>query len=168
MYQKYLYSSSGEPTWWKYNGKSGCESNLLVRFNYTADPRDQRPKSQSTNLTVCSQTPKEETQNLPLEVSARLNGGVAQHGQWSLWTQPLLCSHPLSSQKHAWFTTENFLGHLCIPETGSGQMRGEDSEKDTCLLGASQITKDLKPLILWIWRIVSKYVNGERRSTGTS
>ena len=22
------------------------------------------------------------------------------------------CSHPLSSQKHAWFTTENFLGAL--------------------------------------------------------
>ena len=43
MYQKYLHSSSGEPTWWKYNGKSGCESNLLVRFNYTADPRDQSP-----------------------------------------------------------------------------------------------------------------------------
>ena len=81
---------------------------------------------------------------------------------------PPPCSHPLSSQKHAWFTTENFLGHFCMPETGSGQMWGEDSEKDTCLLGASQITKDLKPLILWILKIVSNYANGERRPTGTS
>ena len=43
MYQKYLHTSSGEPTWWKYNGKSGCKSNLLVRLIYTADPRDQSP-----------------------------------------------------------------------------------------------------------------------------
>ena len=114
MYQKYLHSSSGEPTLRKYNGKSGCESNLLVRFNYTADPRDQRPKSQSTNLTVCSQTPKEETQNLPLEVSARLNGGVAQHGQWSLWTQPLLHVHILWPHRNMHGSLQRTFWGTCV------------------------------------------------------
>ena len=103
-------------------------------------------------------------------------GSLSQTTWWScsagsvvtVDSAPAPCSHPLSSQKHACFTTQNLLGHLCIPETGSGQMRGEDSEKDTCLLGASQITKDLKPLILWILKIVSNYANGERRPTGTS
>ena len=69
------------------------------------------------------------------------------------------CSLPGSSG-HGFSRQEECNGchcllHFCILETGNGDMLGEETEKDTCLLGAPQITKDLKFLILGILKNVS-------------
>ena len=149
MYQKYLHSSSGEATGWKYNWKSGCEFNLLVRFNCTADPRDQSPNPPTLLCAARHQRKKHRTclwksqPDLLVELLSMVSG------HYGLSPSSVLTSSVLRNMHGSLWIT--FWGHLCIPETGSGQMRGEDSEKDTCLLGASQITKDLKPLILWIF-----------------
>ena len=46
-------------------------------------------------------------------------------------------------------------GNLCILETGNGEMQREDTEMETCLWGALQIKKDLKFMILGIFKTAS-------------
>ena len=61
----------------------------------------QGPKSQSTNVVLPIQTPRGRNTDLVLEVSARLNSGVAEHGHMvTMDSAPPPCSHTLSSQKH--------------------------------------------------------------------
>ena len=75
-------------------------------YLYTAGPRDPSPNPPTS---ICEyKHQEEETQSLPEEVSARLNIGVAEHGHMlTMDSDPPPCSHPLSSQKHKRFTTEN-------------------------------------------------------------
>lgn len=146
MYQKYLHTSSGEPTWWKYNGKSGCESNLLVRLIHTADPRDQSPNPPT--FIVHIQTPKEETQILPWKSQPDLMLGLLSMVSGHLWTQSLLHAHILCPQRNIHGSLQITSGALVYTRNWQWPNMRRRHRKGHLPLSALQITKDLQSLLL--------------------
>lgn len=166
MYQKYLHSSSGEPTWWKQNGQSGCESNLLVRFNSTADPRDQSPNPPTFLCAARHQRKKHRTclwksqPDLMVELLSMVSGRYGLSPSSVLTSSVLTetCTVHYTELSGALVYTRNWQWPNARRRLGKGHLPLGCFPNDQ---------KDLKPLILWIWRSLSKHVKGERRPTGT-